>query len=334
MLGKPSYSRPVHPRRHTGVRIVVAGDKGTGKSSLIRTAASNKFRNKIDSVLPPQRLPIYLFPDIVPIRIIDTSSSVEDSDKVDDELHQANVVLLTYACDRPETLQNLTTFWLPRLRQLKIQSLPLFTVMPPRVAPPPPADPSSDPSSPYYVHSSDGPGSVKVTPPLNGSNYHSWARSMRRALGAKLKFEFVDGSIPAPVDAFDPSYRAWNRCNMLIHSWIMNSVDSSIAQSIVFMENVSDVWLDLKDRFSQGDLVRVSELQQEIYALTQDSRSVTSFYSDLKSLWEELEIYMPIPVCTCHIRCSCDAMRVARNNHHILHAMRFLTDLNDNFNVV
>jgi hypothetical protein len=133
--------------------------------------------------------------------------------------------------------------------------------MPPRVAPPPPQDPSSDPTSPFYVHSSDGPSSVKVTP-FNGSNYHSWARSMRRALGAKLKFEFLDGSIPAPIDAFDPSYRSWNRCNMLIHSWIMNSVDPSIAQSIVFMENASDVWLDLKERFSQGDLVRVSELQQ------------------------------------------------------------------------
>jgi hypothetical protein len=114
----------------------------------------------------------------------------------------------------------------------------------------------------------------------------------------------------------------------------MNSVDPSVAQSIVFIENASDVWIDLKERFSQGDLVRVSELQQEIYALTQDSRSVTSFYSDLKTLWEELEIYMPIPTCTCPVRCVCEVMRIARHNHHLLHAMRFLTGLNDSFNVV
>ncbi|GAU50785.1 hypothetical protein TSUD_192210 [Trifolium subterraneum] len=206
--------------------------------------------------------------------------------------------------------------------------------MPPRVAPPPPADPSTDPSNPFYVHPSDGPSSVKVTPLLDGSNYHSWARSMRRALGAKLKFEFIDGSIPMPVDAFDPSFRAWNRCNMMIHSWLLNSVEPSIARSIVFMDNASDVWLDLKERFSQGDLVRVSELQQEIYALTQGTRSVTTFYSDLKTLWEELEIYMPIPNCTCHHRCSCAAMRLARNHHQMLHVMRFLTGLNDDFNPV
>ncbi|MCI96242.1 hypothetical protein A2U01_0117542 [Trifolium medium] len=37
--------------------------------------------------------------------------------------------------------------------------------MPPRVAP---LEPSFDPSSPYYVHSGDGPSSVKVTPLLTG----------------------------------------------------------------------------------------------------------------------------------------------------------------------
>jgi hypothetical protein len=45
---------------------------------------------------------------------------------------------------------------------------------------------------------------------------------MRRALGGKLKLEFVDGTFPVVTDHFDPSYRAWNRCNMLVHSWIMN----------------------------------------------------------------------------------------------------------------
>ncbi|KAK2386761.1 hypothetical protein QL285_060613 [Trifolium repens] len=74
-----------------------------------------------------------------------------------------------------------------------------------------------------------GPAStVCVTLVLTGANYHSWARSMRRAFGTKMKFEFVDGSITMPTDPFDPSRRAGSRFNMLIHSWIMNSVDPSI----------------------------------------------------------------------------------------------------------
>ncbi|GAU31202.1 hypothetical protein TSUD_210590 [Trifolium subterraneum] len=205
--------------------------------------------------------------------------------------------------------------------------------MPPRVAPMV-TDPSTDQSSPYFVHPSDGPSSVKVTPTLTGSNYHSWSRSMRRALHGKLKIEFIDGSIAVPTDPFDPSFRAWNRCNSLVHSWILNSVSDSIAQSLVFLENAIDVWTDLRERFAQADLVRIAELQQEIHSLKQESRTVTEFYSDLKLLWEELEIYIPIPNCSCRNRCTCEAMRSARNNHTMLYAIRFLTGLNEHFAMV
>ncbi|MCI40253.1 receptor-like serine/threonine kinase, partial [Trifolium medium] len=47
----------------------------------------------------------------------------------------------------------------------------------------------------YHVHPSDGPSSVSITPVLTHSNHHAWARSMRRALGGKNKFDFVDGTI-------------------------------------------------------------------------------------------------------------------------------------------
>lgn len=57
-----------------GVRIVVAGDRGTGKSSLIVTAAAENFPANVPPVLPPTRLPDDFYPDRVPITIIDTSS--------------------------------------------------------------------------------------------------------------------------------------------------------------------------------------------------------------------------------------------------------------------
>jgi hypothetical protein len=47
--------------------------------------------------------------------------SIEDNAIVDEQLKQADSVILTYALDRPQTFQNLTTFWLPRLRQLQVR---------------------------------------------------------------------------------------------------------------------------------------------------------------------------------------------------------------------
>ncbi|XP_038709777.1 mitochondrial Rho GTPase 2 [Tripterygium wilfordii] len=100
----------------TDIRVVVAGDRGTGKSSLIAAAASESFNENVPPVLPPTRLPADYYPDRVPITIIDTSSSV----RLSEELKRADVVVLTYACDQPRTLSRLTSFWLLELRRLEV----------------------------------------------------------------------------------------------------------------------------------------------------------------------------------------------------------------------
>lgn len=57
-----------------GVRVVVVGEAGTGKSSLIIAVATDSFPDKSPPVLPPTRLPNDFYPDRVPVTIIDTSS--------------------------------------------------------------------------------------------------------------------------------------------------------------------------------------------------------------------------------------------------------------------
>ncbi|KHN08774.1 hypothetical protein glysoja_032189, partial [Glycine soja] len=75
---------------------------------------------------------------------------------------------------------------------------------------------------------------------------------------------------------------AWERCNTLIMSWLLNSLSPSIAQSVIFLEYDTDIWNDLRECFSQGDLLRIAELQEEIYGLSQ-GRSVSSSLSTNKN---------------------------------------------------
>ncbi|XP_009625701.1 mitochondrial Rho GTPase 1 [Nicotiana tomentosiformis] len=110
-----------------GVRIVVAGDAKTGKSSLILTAATDSYPSNVPPVLPPTRLPDDIYPDRVPVTIIDTSSSPENRGKLVEELKRADAVVLTYACDKPATLDRLSTFWLPELRRLEVR-VPVIVV--------------------------------------------------------------------------------------------------------------------------------------------------------------------------------------------------------------
>ena len=65
------------------------------------------------------------------------------------------------------------------------------------------------PSNPYFLSSSENPGSILVTQPLLGlKNYHSWAGVMVLALTAKKKIGFVNGKI-LMLDLDSPLYKDW-----------------------------------------------------------------------------------------------------------------------------
>lgn len=103
------------------VRVVVVGDRGTGKSSLIAAAASERFLDNAPPVLQPTLLPADFYPDGIPVLIIDTSSSLESRGKLAEELKRADAVVLTYACDQPETLDHISSFWLHEFRRLEVK---------------------------------------------------------------------------------------------------------------------------------------------------------------------------------------------------------------------
>ncbi|XP_019414585.1 PREDICTED: uncharacterized protein LOC109326348 [Lupinus angustifolius] len=117
----------------------------------------------------------------------------------------------------------------------------------------------NDVQNPFYLHLGESPSAILATPPLNGNNYQSWSRAMRRALSSKNKFKFVNGSISA-LNPLSHKYDVWERCNNMVVSWITRSVIQSIAQSIVYIDNAQELRTDLNERFSKGDYFRLSDL--------------------------------------------------------------------------
>ncbi|XP_055960985.1 uncharacterized protein LOC130015244 [Mercurialis annua] len=188
-------------------------------------------------------------------------------------------------------------------------------------------------SSPYFVHPGENPSLILVSNLLDGSNYHSWFRSMRMALISKNKFKFVDGSIVIP-QADDDTFAVWERCNTLVMSWLYRSLTQTIADSISCLDTAYEIWKDLKDRFSQGDSGRIGDIQEEIYSFKQGSMSITKYFTHLKTLWDELLNLRSIPICHCEPKCPrgiSETIKMIQSSDQVI---KFLKGLNENFSPV
>ncbi|XP_069146576.1 uncharacterized protein [Solanum lycopersicum] len=105
-----------------------------------------------------------------------------------------------------------------------------------------------DAGSHFYIHPSDNPGAVLVLVPFNGTGFHSWRRSVLRSLSVKNKLVFINGECKIP-EVNHSSYRQWVRCDDMVTSWILNSLDRDIAGSVEYVNDALELWTELEDRY-------------------------------------------------------------------------------------
>ncbi|KAL8111231.1 hypothetical protein AgCh_019082 [Apium graveolens] len=122
---------------------------------------------------------------------------------------------------------------------------------------------------------------------------------MMLTLSAKNKLGFIDGSIHVPApNAVE--YRLWERCNYLVISWLMFTLEESIAKSVLFMRMAREIWLDLEERFGYALIAQVYSLEQQLAEITQGQDSVSEFFTKIKILWGGVNDASPLPHCTCN----------------------------------
>ncbi|XP_042967436.1 uncharacterized protein LOC122300654 [Carya illinoinensis] len=120
-----------------------------------------------------------------------------------------------------------------------------------------------------------------------GDNFPKWEKAMTRALHAKNKLSFVDGSLPTP-DPSSPEYNQWNQTKDMVLTWILNSISPSLANSLEYHTNPRDVWVDLQSRFSHGNNARLYHLKRALSSLHQNTNSIHDYYNQIKQIWDEL----------------------------------------------
>ncbi|XP_072056220.1 uncharacterized protein [Arachis hypogaea] len=101
----------------------------------------------------------------------------------------------------------------------------------------------------------------------------------------------------------DPLYEACDRCNDYIVSWVTLALSPEIAQSVIWHDVAGDLWRDLKHMYSQGDIFKMDEIDDELSTIKQATN------------------------------CACD-LEIVKNYREDAYVMRFLKGLNEVYSYV
>ncbi|PKI84579.1 ERMES complex Ca(2+)-binding regulatory GTPase gem1 [Malassezia vespertilionis] len=109
------------------IRLVLAGDSGVGKSTLVTSLIKEIFVDDVQPVVPEITLPLDVSPEGVLTKIVDTCAAGDFHERFETELRRANVIALVYSVMDTDSFERIPSYWLPYIRSLGI-NVPVILV--------------------------------------------------------------------------------------------------------------------------------------------------------------------------------------------------------------
>ncbi|GKC18696.1 ribonuclease H-like domain-containing protein [Tanacetum coccineum] len=160
---------------------------------------------------------------------------------------------------------------------------------------------SLDAGNPLHLQTNDNSIGALVNVKLTGcENYRVWATAMKIALQAKNKMGFVDGTcVKSTYDTSVPLSNQWERCNVVVLSWLLSSISEDLYLSQVYSENAAKVWKELKDTYDKldGSILKF-DILTKFSPCTCNARTELGKHQQLMKLMQFLmgldDVYQPI----------------------------------------
>lgn len=99
------------------VRILLLGDRGVGKTSLILSLVSEEFPENVPPKAEEITIPADVTPEQVPTNIVDYSAAEQSDEDLNEQIKKASVVCVVYSVDDEDSIDRLSSYWLPLIRQ-------------------------------------------------------------------------------------------------------------------------------------------------------------------------------------------------------------------------
>ncbi|KAL2240874.1 UNVERIFIED_CONTAM: hypothetical protein Sindi_0728600, partial [Sesamum indicum] len=175
----------------------------------------------------------------------------------------------------------------------------------------------------------DNPVISLVTTLLDGSNFLSWSRSIKLALIVKTKLSFISKDAEI-LEKDTKEFKQWIKADSMVTSWVLNSISRVIVESFMYTSTSRQLWTELESRYGQSNNPMAYRLKRKLASL-QGCLDLSTYFSKLKRLWDELACTTPVPKCTCTPGCSYTAAKESAEIKSSDQLMQFLMGLNDTY---
>ncbi|CAK9300103.1 unnamed protein product [Gordionus sp. m RMFG-2023] len=108
----------IFSKRKKDVRILVLGEDGVGKTSIILSLVTDEFAIEVPPRAEEITIPADVTPDRVPTYIVDFSTQEQSEDVLIEEIQKADVICLVYAINDDSSIEQLKNYWLPIIRRV------------------------------------------------------------------------------------------------------------------------------------------------------------------------------------------------------------------------
>ena len=133
-----------------------------------------------------------------------------------------------------------------------------------------------EPTSPYFLHPSEGPGMLITAVVFDGKNYDLCEKAVTTTLLAKNKLGFIDETLRKPTPKDDngkAKLQAWTMVNSMVSSWLINVIDLKLRTSVAYVETAEGMWQNLKRQYAVANTLRIPQLKSKVASCKEDSWS-------------------------------------------------------------
>ncbi|XP_019257783.1 PREDICTED: uncharacterized protein LOC109236000 [Nicotiana attenuata] len=116
--------------------------------------------------------------------------------------------------------------------------------------------------------------------------------------------------------------------DFISHGGNGRTASAELQPSIIYASNGKTVWNEFKKRFDKSNLTRFYLLWIQVGSLKHGTDSVTSYYTKMKDLWDEIDLLVPAP------GCDCEETRPFIEQFKNLRLLQFLVGLNESYSQV